>query len=417
MGGDVPVEEPAEMTPQWLETGRLCYSILPDQPIRGMTLRTGQLWYLSAEDHIEPVEFNLFVNGFRFAAGAQETAVALNPFALVRNCKFQSNYPSLNLADFKIFKVSLFVQSACFYFGVRGSDERHAEEERSRWVLDISRTIRLVTQSLFPRCSIFTNPLPTLACTQHRLLAGYMLRYDNKLVASLLFCELHAQQKDAAKLSFYENETCKVHVMDLYITERSICCEKLGINCSCFSIEDQQFTTLTLAERKVWLRAISNVKVKLQNQAPSPSPKELQSYRDAIKESLDSIKVYMAGRSNPDPLLRTVQLRDPPSLGMKEVKDHHMVATPATPGDVGGTNSPVQATCDDGHVAWVQPGDPVTPPICRPAKLGVASPSAGWGGRGCRYADASGSQVLAASGTGGTFSMKRSQEIPQPGDG
>ena len=35
--------------------------------------------------------------------------------------------------------------SACYYFGVRSEDERWAEEERSRWVLDVSRAIRLAT--------------------------------------------------------------------------------------------------------------------------------------------------------------------------------------------------------------------------------------------------------------------------------
>ena len=65
--------------------------------------------------------------------------------------------------DIKIFKISLFAyfactghevfrpvssrarHSACYYFGVRSTDERWAEDERSRWVLDVSRAVRLVT--------------------------------------------------------------------------------------------------------------------------------------------------------------------------------------------------------------------------------------------------------------------------------
>ena len=32
----------------------------------------------------------------------------------------------------------------------QGADDRLANEERSRWVLDISHAMRLVTQSIFP---------------------------------------------------------------------------------------------------------------------------------------------------------------------------------------------------------------------------------------------------------------------------
>merc|ERR1719188_2082944 len=84
--------------------------------------------------------------------------------------------------------------------------------------------------------------------------------------------------------------------MDVYITERSICCEKIGINCSCFSIEDHQFSTRSPAERTLWLRAISNLKVKLQNRAPTPTMEELRSYRLAIKEHIVTIKGTLEGQ-------------------------------------------------------------------------------------------------------------------------
>ena len=94
------------------------------------------------------------------------------PLSLVRNCKFQSNFSSLNLSQFKIFKVSLFTQGICYYYGVRGEDERQGEEERSRWVLDISRAMRLVTQSLFPPFDISCDPIDTVANTRRRLMAS-----------------------------------------------------------------------------------------------------------------------------------------------------------------------------------------------------------------------------------------------------
>jgi len=296
------VDEPPFQPPQI--TGLLSYSVAVDQPLRGVPIREGELWYLSAEEKVEPVNFTLYVNGFSFVHENHEVSISLSPFSLVRNCKFQSNYSNLNLSDFKIFKVSLFTHGICYYYGVRGADERQAEEERSRWVLDISRAMRLVTQSLFPPFSISCDPIDSVVTTQRRLMAGYLIHHDDLSVASVLYCELHPQSEDQAKLVLYENELCQAPVMDIYISERSICCEKVGINCSCFCIEDHQFSTRTLSERKLWLRAISNVKVKLQNRAPSPSDEDLQHYRMAIKEHIQTIKATLEGHAPMDALLQ-----------------------------------------------------------------------------------------------------------------
>jgi len=289
------IDGPPFQLPQIM--GRLSYSIYPDQQLRGQPMREGELWFLSTEDKVDPVNFSLYINGFSFWHEDQETTISLSPFALVRNCKFQSTYPSLgSLSDFKIFKVSLFAQGRCYYFGVKGADEHQAEEERSRWVLDISRAMRLVTQSLFPPFAISCEPLESVASTQRRLMAGYLIHCDDGFVASVLYCELHPHCEDKAKMVLYENELCQTPVMDVYITERSICCEKIGINCSCFSIEDHQFSTRSLSERKLWLRAISNLKVKLQNRAPTPDSEEIRNYRVAIRDHLATMKGSLDGQ-------------------------------------------------------------------------------------------------------------------------
>merc|ERR1740138_75886 len=138
--------------------------------------------------------------------------------------------------------------------------------------------------------------------------------HDDDLVASVLYCELHPQCEDRAKLVLYENEVCQTPVMDVYITERSLCCEKIGINCSCFSIEEHQFSTRTLAERKLWLRAILNLKVKLQNHAPTPGREDLRNYRLAIKEHIGTLKGSLEGQPPSDALLQRALRK--PSLTM-----------------------------------------------------------------------------------------------------
>jgi len=300
------IEESPIQQPQF--TGLLSYSASTDQPLRGVPIREGGLWLLSAEEEVALVTLSLYVNGFSFSHKGREHSFSLSPFALVRNCKFQATTADgVDLSDFKCFKVSLFTQGACLYYGVhasKGGDEQKAEEERSRWVIDISRAMRLVTQSLFPPFSIVCEPLDSAPGTRRRLMAGYVIHHDDVSVASVLYCELHPHSKAQAKLRFYENELCEAPVMDVFINERSTCCEKVGISCSCFSIEDHLFSTRTLAERKLWLRAISNVKVKLQNRAPSPSQEELQQYRSAIREHVKSSRGGLQGQAPMDALLQ-----------------------------------------------------------------------------------------------------------------
>jgi len=312
LGTEIPVDE-CEVPPQHPQvSGLLSYSARADQPLRGLPIREGCLWLLSAEEEVAIVTVALYVNGFCFTHKGRHHSFSLSPFALVRNCKFQATTADgVDLSQFKCFKVSLFTQGACLYFGVSVAEyhDRQAEEERSRWVIDISRAMRLVTQSLFPPFAILCEPLEAVAQTKRRLMAGYVVHHDDVATASVLYCELHPQSNEHSKLALYENELCQVLVMDIFINERSTCCEKVGISCSCFSVEDHLFSTRTLAERKLWLRAISNVKVKLQNRAPSPTYEELKQYRYAIKEHIRASKGAFQNQTPMDALLQRHQQR------------------------------------------------------------------------------------------------------------
>jgi len=294
--------------------GHLSYVASTDQPLRGVPIREGTLWLLSAEEEVASITLLLHVNGFTFTHAGREHTFAFSPFALVRNCKFQATVAdAVDLGQYACFKVSLFTQGACFYFGVRATtkaDMREAEEERTRWVTDLSRAMRLVTQSLFPPFQIACAPLEAAPLTKRRIMAGYLLHHDDVSITSVLYCELHPQISTAgalghAKIVVYEDETCQAVVMEIRLTERSTCCEKVGISCSCFSVEDHLFSSRTLLERRLWMRAISNVKVKLQNQAESPDEQELQQYRGAIQAHLRSHSAELGRSQAPtDPLLQ-----------------------------------------------------------------------------------------------------------------
>jgi hypothetical protein len=191
--------------------GLVSYYDSSDQPMRGVPIREGSLWIMSTEEQVEPARLSLYVNGMVFRFSGREVPMAFSPFSLVRNCKFQINtFGAAELSAFKCFKVALFTQGICFYFGVNLESEQQSEDARSQWVLDISRAMRLVTQSLFPVHNIVTAPIPVVESTHQRLMAGYLMHYDGDFVSSALYCELHPQSSHGhAKLVLYEDGSCQ----------------------------------------------------------------------------------------------------------------------------------------------------------------------------------------------------------------
>jgi len=309
------------------------YMVAANQPLRGAPIRSSQMWHITGDNKCDTIHFDLYINGFKFkkldedgnvldkidpslgvtAFPVNEERISLNPFALVRNCKFQIQHGSLQ--QYKIFKISLLPQGTCYYFGLK------EDEERARWVLDISHAIRLVTQSIFPNFRIRCDPIRNVPATHRRIMAGYLLHLDPRLLygqnlehssipheLTLLYCELHAHNNDCGKLVLYKNERCDDAIMELQVTQKSVCCEKVGINCSSFCFEEHNFSSRTLSERKLWLRAFSNVKVKVQNRAPSPNEEQLDQYRQAIREHVNGIMEGLEDSIRIDPLLLEAQV-------------------------------------------------------------------------------------------------------------
>lgn len=292
------------------EHGFLSYLTTHDQPLRGIPLREGELWFLTSDGECEKVNFSLYVNGFKFASKDNEYTFTLSPFSLVRFCRLQDGAMAAT-PTIKIFKISVFARGICYYFGVQGQDDREANEERARWVLDISHAMRLVTQSVFPAQKVTCDP-PHLtndhrppyvqSMSSRRLLAGHLVHYDDEDSLSVLYCELSAPLGHFAKLVAYENASCNTVAFEILVMGSTVCAEKVGINCSCFCVDDHHFTSRTVSERKLWLRALSNVKVKIHNQAPLPTDDDIVHYRDAVREQISSMKatlVRTAGQCDP----------------------------------------------------------------------------------------------------------------------
>lgn len=249
--------------------------------VLGPALRTGEVVHFLPEEaqRFETVTLSLHCNGFS-TKGTRSVVVTWSPFSLVQACRFHSVEADQALPWLRLFKVSVFQHGRTHFFASQGQD---ADTERARWVADIARAVRLLTQSLFPKYDLSTDPIAGCEWTRKRLLAGYLLLCDDQGV-SLVFCELHAPWDGVAMFTGYDNESCQAQVIQASLDANTCVSERVGVDCSCFSFDNYHFTTRSSAEKMLWLRAISNVKVKLRHRAPNPTFEEMDHYRISILE-------------------------------------------------------------------------------------------------------------------------------------
>lgn len=128
---------------------------------------------------------------------------------------------------------------------------------------------------------------------------------------SVLFCELNAQCRDVARITLYENELCQTRLFDVEVSEATELVDIVGINSACFAVGGHQFGAQTPSERKLWLRALSNVKVKVANRAPDPSDDDIQHYRVSIGENIEALKSMTERRITSDPLVTPCEKKNP----------------------------------------------------------------------------------------------------------
>jgi len=289
-----------EKVPPRLPRGFQLYSSVPDQALLGVPLREGKMLQLASNERVRDVTFALYVNGASIiGTDGMEMSVVLSPFSYVRTCRFQSGpYKQL-----KSFKISVLDQDACCYLAVKTEEDQEAEDERLDWVLGISHTILLVTDSLLPRVGITCEPVEGNAATNRRLLAGYMLHRESHDYVSVVYCELMAHEGSFARFTMYENEE-SLHVINcICITEFTVSCDIVAVNCCCFVLDQHQFAVLTPSERQLWRRAVNNTKVKLQNKAPDPSEEEIYHFRVGIRERISRLQASQGERTWRDPVL------------------------------------------------------------------------------------------------------------------
>lgn len=285
------------------DSGTIRYMVDLDSPMSGLPLRVGEVLYMQcgAGGVLSRATLALYANGFTVniaedkdaGTAAEELSIAWSPFALVQACRLHSLQADL-ATPLRLFKVSVFHHGSTHFFAVEGDD---ADVERTRWVADLARALRLFTQSLFHHTELVADPVPTAPSTGSRVLAGYLLKCERKDVV-LVYAELHALRQGHAEMLLYEDDSCTHPLLPLGLEVHTPVSEHVAVDCSCFTLDTMHFTARTSAEKSLWLRVISNLKVKMVHSPADPTTEELVAWRSAIAES---IRTLTPSVEDPDP--------------------------------------------------------------------------------------------------------------------
>eukprot|EP00931_Biecheleriopsis_adriatica_P043632 TRINITY_DN24939_c0_g1_i1.p1 TRINITY_DN24939_c0_g1~~TRINITY_DN24939_c0_g1_i1.p1 ORF type:complete len:615 (-),score=93.74 TRINITY_DN24939_c0_g1_i1:5-1849(-) len=208
-----------------------------------------------------------------------------------------SSVPTDVDAPYASFAISIPTRGRHVLLVCKGSD---AAAQKDKWTKNMSTALRSHIQAAFPRFTHSVEPLPGIPATACRILAGYLLlREDDHACASVPYCELQAYCKGFARLAFYSSELCESQLLALAISAKTRIFERSGIDCSCFAVDGHSFCARSVEERQIWIRAISNIKVKLQHGAPDPSPEELRQFRVAVRERILELEISETGDAAP----------------------------------------------------------------------------------------------------------------------
>ncbi|CAK9022673.1 Uncharacterized protein SCF082_LOCUS15893 [Durusdinium trenchii] len=269
--------------------------------LREPALRSGSVWFLQPSEHerdiqeISRVLLTVHVNGFRIRYPGSKLikpvrSLAWSPFAVVQACRLHTRLMDERMPNVRLFKVSDFHHGISSLFAVTHPCPEEAVQQRGRWVATIACAIRMLTLSLFPVFKLVTAP-SHLSWTKTRLVAGHMLLFDRTGVTPV-FCELHVPLEGSTTLMAYEDDSCRCLVASLSIDAASVVTERMGVDSSCFTLNGYHFAARSVAEKVFWLRAISNIKVKLRHAMLPTTAEELKYYRLAVEEEILKLPVF-----------------------------------------------------------------------------------------------------------------------------
>jgi len=164
-----------------------------------------------------------------------------------------------------------------------------ASEDCDQWMRKFGDAVKNVTRSLFPRGQVMVQPLAEAPCTQRRLLAGYLLQCDSGDTVSVPYVELQGNLRSKALFVAYSNSRCHKELWRCELSEhlKVFVWEGLG---RMFKVDERFFCARTEDEKMLWVRALSNMKVKLLVNAPEPTSRQFESFRKAVQERVKQMR-------------------------------------------------------------------------------------------------------------------------------
>jgi len=251
---------------------------------------------LTAGNAAYEVQMSLHVNGFSCnptapSAGSPQPLARerriWSPFSLVEKCDVKAGANTKKWAVFSLTCFQRRSRDVVHYFAAVGEE---AVAERERWTSEIAMAIGNVTQSLFPQHSIAVQPVPGKTETSTRIMAGYLLLQSGAAgMVSVFYCELQAYCNGRSSLALYKDEWCEQQVTEIPILDAVAIGSCDGVYCTIFAVEHHRFCARTVSEKELWLRAVTNVKVKLMFSAPDPTNEELAVFREAVHERVEEL--------------------------------------------------------------------------------------------------------------------------------
>eukprot|EP00435_Cladocopium_sp_Y103_P071497 s214_g37.t1 len=268
------------------------YQAAEAETMLGDPLLVGTLMQIKLEESVQQMTVALYANGFTMQSisGGKTTNRAWSPFSLVEKCQVKTLQHSAYWAVFKLTVFRAGGHDLCLYFACTGGNaykelpEISSWEERDQWVEKIGYLVSKVTQSLYPTSDLQVQPLPGNEATRTRILAGFLLHGSAMDTCQLVYAELHAYSGGESKMTLYRDAWCDRELSTVALSESTTVSTRSGVYCNVFGIDHHRFCARNADEKDLWLRAVSNVKVKLMFEAPDPTIEDIWIFRQSVQE-------------------------------------------------------------------------------------------------------------------------------------
>eukprot|EP00929_Paragymnodinium_shiwhaense_P097692 TRINITY_DN59318_c0_g1_i1.p1 TRINITY_DN59318_c0_g1~~TRINITY_DN59318_c0_g1_i1.p1 ORF type:complete len:541 (-),score=88.94 TRINITY_DN59318_c0_g1_i1:90-1712(-) len=297
------------------------YSRSTDASLLEGEIFVGEVAQLKVGERIQRVSLAIYENGFCVSQSSSSSDLGAEkafsrlwcPFTLVEPCVVQAKRQDQPMSVFKLAVLQPNEADIFYYFACLGDK---AETEVAEWLERIGDAINRVVGHMIPRRVVEVRPVPGRPGTGSRLMAGYLMLLVTEQTVARYFCELQAYQNKTARFVLYQDEWCEHEVRNEAITDASVVSTRKGTNCTIFGVDSLLLSARTWMEKELWLRAVSNIKVKLMFNAPAPTEEELNIFRGSVLERAWEVQVPDISEDDvkapvPEPSLDALKGRPP----------------------------------------------------------------------------------------------------------